>query len=112
MKNFSLIEQAPANRQYILSSAYDMLPVNIIMPEDKEQMALTLNGKKRNLTHKDFMAFADNCQLPEQSTKNMLTKLCSLKDAFLLQCDASYLSETQKAKLKDLIGKRIAIMNK
>ena len=29
-----------------------MLPVNVIMPEDKEQMALTINGKKRNI-HKN-----------------------------------------------------------
>ena len=112
LKNFSLIEQAPANRQYILSKAYDMLPVNIIMPEDKEQMALTLNGKKRNITKNDFMAFARNCQLPEQSAKSMLAKLCSLKDAFLLQCDESYLSGVQKTGLKDLIEERIAIINK
>ena len=33
----------------IRNKAYDMLPVNVIMPEDKEQMALTINGKKRNI---------------------------------------------------------------
>ena len=31
------------------------------MPEDREQTALTLNGKKKNIRKKDFLAFADNC---------------------------------------------------
>ena len=110
-KNFSLIEQAPANRVFTLSKAYDMLPVNIILPADQDQMALTLNGKKRNITKKDFMNFAKNCQIPEASAKNMLAKLCSLEDVFLAQCDDSYLSDEQKTKLKDLIRKRTAILN-
>ena len=52
LKNFSLRETEPGNRRFQLSNAYDMLPVNVIMPEDKEQMALTINGKKRNI-HKN-----------------------------------------------------------
>lgn len=32
-----------------------MLPVNIVVPEDEEQLALTLNGKKRNLHKNDFL---------------------------------------------------------
>lgn len=46
LKNFSLREVVPASRKFCLSSAYDMLPVNVIMPEDEEEFALTLNGKK------------------------------------------------------------------
>lgn len=43
LKNLSLIEN---NGVYVLSKAYDLLPVNVILPEDKEEFALTLNGKK------------------------------------------------------------------
>lgn len=32
--------------------AYDMLLANVIMLEDQEQLALTLNGKKRNIRKK------------------------------------------------------------
>ena len=49
LKNFSLKETEPGSRNFQLSKAYDMLPVNVIMPEDKEQLALTINGKKRNI---------------------------------------------------------------
>ena len=48
LKNFSLIETEEGSGKYLLSPAYDLLPVNVIMPEDKEQFALAMNGKKRN----------------------------------------------------------------
>ena len=53
LKNFSLIETDQNSQQYILSAAYDLLPVNIILPEDPDQMALTLDGKRRNITRND-----------------------------------------------------------
>ena len=51
-----------------------MLPVNIVMSEDTEQMALTLNGKKKNI---------------------------KLTDAFIRETESSYLTESMK---KDMIG--------
>lgn len=54
LKNFSLIETEEGSEKYVLSPAYDLLPVNVIMPEDKEQFALAMNGKKRNLRQETF----------------------------------------------------------
>ena len=110
LKNFSLIENDPAGRQFSLSKAYDILPVNMILPEDEEQLALTLNGKKKNIRKKDFFALAQSLELPEKSAKNMLKKLCTLKEKFLEQCDESYLSAEQKAGMKELIVQRIEII--
>lgn len=45
LKNFSLIEVEEGSGKYVLSPAYDLLPVNVIMPEDKEQFALAMNGR-------------------------------------------------------------------
>lgn len=106
LKNFSLREKEPANRNFCLSGAYDLLPVNIILPEDSEQLALTLNGKKRNIRRNDFVKFAENCGIPANSANAMLNKLCSLRDDFLIQCDQSYLSAELKIKTKDLIMQR------
>lgn len=107
LKNFSLIETEPGGRQFGLSKAYDILPVNEILPEDKEQLALTLNGKKRNIRKKDFFALAKSLELPEKSAENMLKKLCALKGKFLEQCEESYLSDEQKEGMKELIIQRI-----
>lgn len=54
LKNFSLKETEPGSRNFQLSKAYDMLPVNVIMPEDKEQLALTINGKNVIFIRKNF----------------------------------------------------------
>lgn len=110
LKNFSLKETEPGNRKFQLSKAYDMLPVNIIMPEDKEQLALTINGKKRNIHKKEFRLLAEACGIPSNAAEHMLKKICSKKDKFLSQIQEAYLSEEQKKNVKELISERIEIL--
>jgi serine/threonine-protein kinase HipA len=52
LKNFSLYMTMKG--QYFLTPAYDMLSTSLIIPDDKEELALTLNGKKNKLSRKDF----------------------------------------------------------
>jgi len=41
--------------------AYDMVATVLVNPDDKEELALTLNGKKRKLMKSDFLkAFSLN----------------------------------------------------
>ena len=110
LKNFSLIESCPGNRQYNLSPAYDMLPVNIVLPEDNEQMALTMNGKKSRFKRKDFMIFAEKCGIAESEAEKIIEDLCSLKQDFMQVCDESYLSDDLKEQTKKLISERTAIL--
>lgn len=110
LKNFSLIEMEPGNREFYLSEAYDMLPVNIVLPEDKEQMALTLNGKKSNIKKKDFMSFAAKCNISERAAEKMISKICSLKESFCNACDESYLNTEYIDRMKNLISDRINIL--
>ena len=110
LKNFSLIETDPAGRIFRLSQAYDMLPVNIILSQDEEEMALTINGKKRNIRKKDFKLFAEKCGIPEPAAEKMMKKLCSLSEKYMEQCELSYLSDELKEKTKDLILERIKIL--
>ncbi|HOF27444.1 MAG TPA: HipA domain-containing protein [Clostridia bacterium] len=111
LKNFSLIETAPGSRQYVLSSAYDLLPVNIILPEDEDQFALTLNGKKRNIRRKDFLTFAENSQIPIKSAEKIINQVVSLKDTYLSLCRDSYLPDNMKSELEQLITARISVLN-
>ncbi|MBR6292794.1 MAG: HipA domain-containing protein [Bacteroidales bacterium] len=53
LKNFSLYQPDSQPRQ--LTPAYDLLNVHLAMPEDTEELALTLNGKKKRLTKADFL---------------------------------------------------------
>lgn len=51
LKNFSLYRPAD---NYILAPAYDLLSTALAMPEDDEELALTLNGKKKRIMRDDF----------------------------------------------------------
>lgn len=110
LKNFSLIETAPCSRRYKLSPAYDLLPVNVIMPEDKEQLALAMNGKKRNIRRKDFLVFAEECGLTRTSAEKMMMAVIKQKNSFLEMCEESLLPARLKERFAFLIEQRIDIL--
>ena len=110
LKNFSLIETACANENYVLSPAYDLLPVNIVMPQDTEEFALTMNGKKTHLGKKDFMIFANECGIAEKTAEKMLAKLISAKSQFLARCEESFMPQDMKVRLAALMEDRIQIL--
>ena len=111
LKNFSLIETSENSGEYILSPAYDLLPVNVILPADIEQTALTLNGKKRNIRKKDFYAFAYKCGIPKISAEKMINKVVSLKEKYKSMCLDSLLADHMKESFSCLIDERCAILN-
>jgi serine/threonine-protein kinase HipA len=110
LKNLSLIETAEGSGQYVLSLAYDLLPVNVIMPEDKEQFALTMNGKKMNIHKKDFLMLADKCDISRSSAEKMIRKVVSMKPTFITMCNESLLPEDLKERFALLIEERSKIM--
>ena len=106
LKNFSLIETAPESGEYVLSPAYDLLPVNLVMPEDKEQLALTLNGKKANIRRKDFLVFANTIGITEKAAKDMIDKTVAALPKFIQDAEASLLPDDMKAGLISLMEQR------
>jgi len=107
LKNFSLIETHEGSGQYVLSPAYDLLPVNVIMPEDTEEFALTMNGKKRNLRRNDFLVFADACGLGRKPAESMLDKLVSMRLHLVTMIEQSLLPDKLKTDFTALLATRI-----
>lgn len=107
LKNFSLIETREGSGKYVLSPAYDLLPVNVVMPEDKEQFALAMNGKKMNLRRKDFMVFADECGISRASAEKMIGLIVKKKEVLISMCRASFLPEYMQERLCTLINDRM-----
>ena len=107
LKNFSLIEN---NGVYSLSAAYDLLPVNVVFPSDKEEFALTLHGKKKNVTKNDFIKFASSEDprenLEGKEVVRMMKKLISFIPKMFELIDHSSLSEKHKEEFKALILER------
>ena len=106
LKNFSLIETAPESGEYVLSPAYDLLPVNLVMPEDKEQFALTLNGKKTNIRRKDFLIFANTIGITEKAAKDMIDKTIAALPKFIQDAESSFLPDDMKIELITLMEQR------
>ena len=111
LKNFSLIETHEASGDYVLSQAYDLLPVNVIMHEDKEEFALAMNGKKTNIRKKDFFVFAEECEISKVSAEKMIAKIVSMKSIYLDLCNSSLLSNRLKAQFTELIEKRCEVLS-
>lgn len=106
LKNFSMTETEPESMTYILSAAYDLLPVNVLLPEDREEFALTMNGKKQSLRRTDFLKFADVSGIPQEAAKRLISTVLSSQKDFLHMCDESFLREDMKESLKALITAR------
>lgn len=106
LKNFSLIETSPGSACYTLSAAYDMLPVNVILPEDTEQMALTINGKKRSLRRNDFLRFAEVSGISRDAAVKMISRVLSMENTYLEMCRTSLLPEQMKDRFCMLITER------
>jgi len=106
LKNFSLIETAAGSQRYVLSEAYDMLPVNMILPEDDEQLALTVNGKKHNIRRNDFLKFAETSGISRDAAMKMIRKILSLKEQYLQMCEQSFLPAHLKQRFCSLIEER------
>lgn len=110
LKNFSLIETAVGSKQYVLSAAYDLLPVKVNMPEDKEDFALAMNGKKTNLRKEDFFLFAKNIGITKDTAQKMINHLVFQKDMLQSMCKESYLPDYLKKSFSELIKKRCSVL--
>ena len=110
LKNFSLIETQERSSRYVLSPAYDLLPVNVVVPEDPEQMALTVNGKKRNIHRNDFLKFAQMSDISAEAADKMIRRVVSLLPTYVLMCKESFLPLEMQERFTFLIEERIAAL--
>ena len=108
LKNFSLIY--PVEGMVKLSAAYDMLATRLLIPEkdDPEELALTVSGKKRKLTLKDFSRFATNLGLNEKQIKNVFKRFSKAIPETRAVIDHGFLPDNQAKAFKQLITDRAA----
>jgi len=106
LKNFSLYQPSGEVR---LAPAYDMLNVAIANPADDEELALTLNGRKKRIIDSDFEKAFDTCGIPAKVFSNLKKKYVKLYPEFCSCIDSSFLDEPAKQNYKTLLAKRLEI---
>jgi serine/threonine-protein kinase HipA len=109
LKNFSLINQPGIGP--VLSPGYDMVATAIVNPADDEDLALTLNAKKKKLKRTDFIAAFTTLNLEAKQQENIFNKLEKAKDKWLDLIDKSFLSEDFKLAYKELVAERFSRLN-
>ena len=105
LKNFSLIRLPDGH--YELSPAYDLVPVRIIMPEDKEDLALTLQGKKSNLKRVDFERFGTALQLSEIQIRKAIRHLAvAVSETLPTALQGSFLPQEMQEQIVSLVRRQ------
>lgn len=108
LKNFSLIESPTG---YILAPAYDLVPTQLLIPEDTEETALTVNGKKNRLTVNDFQILGNNLGLVPKVIHNLFEKTASLPRVLIDSTALNFLPPNRAKELTELIDKRCGMFS-
>ena len=104
LKNVSLLYRLGG--EIHLSPAYDLLPTSLLLPEDTEETALTLNGKKRRINRDDFMRFGESLRLTGKQVENAFSRFSDqLPDALHL-LGQGLCSREMKERYRELMGER------
>ena len=104
LKNFSLLENE--NQGFGLCPAYDLVPTALVNETDLEELALTLNAKKRKLKYQDFLVAYENCGLSKKVLDKTLELFKYCKPEMLAVLDKSFVSDDFKLRYASLIEKR------
>lgn len=108
LKNFSLYDSL--NGQFTLTPAYDLVNTHLVMPEDTEELALTLHGKKRKLRRSDFISSITASDINEKVIDNLYKKWSKLMPRWFEIIDASFLPDDMKRPYKQLILERMLML--
>ena len=103
LKNFSMIKTRSG---WALAPAYDLLNVRIANPEDTEELALTLGGKKKKLTRDYFERFGESLGLTPKQLQGVFKRFEKNKVKALDWIDQSFLSEDTKKAYLDILKER------
>ncbi len=109
LKNFSIY--SPFSDNYQLAPAYDLLNTLLVMPSDKEELALTLNAKKKKIKLQDFMSAMTNSGLEEKVIQNMFQRFRSAEEKWYDWIENSFLPQEMKTGYMTMIKERMNRLN-
>jgi len=108
LKNFTVVRRDPMVE---LSPAYDMVNTTLAMgTRDPEELALPLNGRKRNITRTDLIGYfaGERLRLPGPAVQDVLSGFRKALPAWHALIDRSFLSPQLKQGYRGLVDQRAA----
>ena len=105
LKNFSLLERPGIGMA--LAPAYDLVNTALVNPADDEELALTLNGKKKKIQKSDFVAAMVTAKIAEKQQQNIFRKMTHAMPEWIRQIDDSFLSDAFKEGYQAILRERM-----
>lgn len=109
LKNFSLIENSLG--EYEFSPAYDLLSTALVISDDNEESALTINGKKSRLKLSDFDILAKSLGINEKSLHFIYGRFKKVQPKWEAFIQQSFLSNEMKENYIRLINEKFNQLN-
>jgi serine/threonine-protein kinase HipA len=107
LKNFSLIDEPGIG--YHLSPAYDLLCTAVANPADNEELALTLNGKRKRIRLSDFEKAMSQVTISAKVMDGIFTRYKNdYIPSILSFINSCFLPDEQKQQVGELIQDRSA----
>jgi serine/threonine-protein kinase HipA len=94
----------------LLAPFYDLLATKLLLAEDKEEAALTINGKKSRLKREDFIALGKKLSIFEKALENSFQRILKHIPDMKMLIEKSFVSQELKAEYKKLIDSRAKVL--
>jgi len=104
LKNFSLFKDP--KKGYNLSPAYDMVAAELVVEGDDEELALTLNGKKKKITRKDFEMAMGHFEIDKKAFENIFERFKKTLPQWHDFIDISFLPDQMKTRYHEMLDKK------
>jgi serine/threonine-protein kinase HipA len=106
LKNFSLLRSEEIG--YQLSPAYDIVNSRLVLPEEQEEVCLSLQGKKNRLSGGDLFGLAEHFGLTRKQADNSLVRLHDLKSTIEAMIGESFLRSDLREGFIEIFRERMA----
>ena len=104
LKNFSLLTEPDGTIR--LAPAYDLLATKLLLPGDREEMALSLNGKRARLRRSDFVALGTRLRVAERAIHATFERFSRVRPDLVDAIETSFLSPEMKGTYTALLADR------
>ena len=82
----------------------------MLLKDNPEELALTMNGRKRKFTRNDFRQFAQSLKMNEKQVENIFRCFQEAMPMVLNLIEESFLESDKKKEYQQLIQKRDTII--
>jgi serine/threonine-protein kinase HipA len=104
LKNWTLVRDAG---RVVLSPAYDLLPVRLLV-DDPEELALPINGRKNRLQRRDFEALAKHLKIPDIVARRTINDVPARLMRMLEQLPSPWVTRKQAQAFRTLVERNVA----